>query len=103
MINANDAARMVVEYRKEIERKRKEEVDAIFPEIMAVINDEVISAANVGQGNCRISLKRLSGFTDFIRLEYLKEKVEVQLTQILGYRVVSLNYDSINIIWFTDV
>lgn len=103
MINANDAARMVIEYQRERERKMKEEIDAIFPEVMAAINDEIISSASIGRGDCRIDLKRLSGYTDLKSLRYIGDKVETELSKTLGYRVVAFTVGSIDIIWLTDV
>lgn len=100
--NANDAARMAKEYWNEKERKAKEAADKLFPEVMICVNDEIISAASIGQGKCTIDIFRLSNCSDIRCRRYLREKVEKELTETLGYRIVAC-CDIIDIVWCTDV
>ena len=100
--NANEAAMMVKEYWKKREQEERETADKLYSEVMICINDEIVSAASVGQGQCEISLSRLSpGICTKIR-NYLRDKVVRELTEVLGYRLVYEN-DTLYIVWCTDV
>lgn len=102
-INANEAAKMTKEYWDAKERKAKEEANKLFPEVMDIVNSEIISAASCGQGKCEISLQRLTGICDHKVLARLRDKVEDELAETLGYRVTTWVSDHVCIVWNSDV